>query len=66
MYLYIISAVNVSGTVVGKYKQTSFYAEDYIDGSRGNEVLLDFPSQLARLDERTILIADMKADMVRK
>lgn len=59
------SAITVSGSVVGEYGRSGL-AKHYTDGSHGTEVRLNFPYQLAKLNEQTLLIVEDGSHMVRK
>lgn len=57
--------VVVSGTIVGMHGAASTMSEHFVDGSQGQDVRLSFPTQIAQLDERTLVIVDSGANMVR-
>lgn len=63
--IYPWAAIYVSGAVVGRAGQVSTDESHYIDGSSGQGVLMYSPAGLARLDNRTLVIAEQYTHMVR-
>lgn len=59
-----ISAITVSGDVVGEYLMPSYRSGDYVDGSPGRDVRLSMPSGMASRN-KTLVIAESGTHMVR-